>query len=108
LSARYPPTTYGALRSTRVPRVDPVVAAQVELVQLPAALLRRPPPAGLEVHDAHGADPGRVVGPVEQSFDLGQREVGVLLGEREDVAHLQVVARRERCQELVRRHGAGA
>ena len=47
-------------------------------------------------------------GCVEQPLDLGQREVGELLGEGEDVAHLRVVERRERLQELVRRHGAGA
>ena len=63
------------------------MAAQVELVQVPAAGLRRAPGACLEIHDADRADAQLVIVGLEQRLDLHGVHAGELLGEREDVAH---------------------
>ena len=72
-----------------VPRGDPVVPTQVDVVQLGQPVSPRPaePAAGLEVEDAEGRHPGLVRRLVDQALDLRQRQAGRGLGGVEEVPH---------------------
>ena len=63
------------------------MAAEVELEELLAAILSGAPVGGLLRNGAEGAGAYLVVRVVEESFELGGREVDELLAELEDVAH---------------------
>ena len=78
-----------------VPVVDPVVPPEVELVERRALLRRRALAARLLVHHAQRADAHLVLIVVEQRVDRFHRQVDVLLGEGEDVAHPEGLGERE-------------
>lgn len=69
-----------------VPAVDAVVAAEIKVVQLAAAVRGGLLPRRLLVHDADRAGAGLVDVALEEAFDLVEREVDELLREVEDVA----------------------
>ena len=70
-----------------IPRIDPVVAPQVQLEQLALPVGRSLPVACLEIHDAHRADANGMDRAVEQSLDLGRRHLHAFFRKGEDLAH---------------------
>jgi hypothetical protein len=70
-----------------IPIVDAVVTAQIEVVEFLAALLGGGLQRILLGHHTERPDPGLVNVAVDELFDLLERHVGELPGEREDRAH---------------------
>jgi hypothetical protein len=70
-----------------VPRVDQVMAADVQLEQLAPTLGSGLPCPRLPVHDADCAHPCGMVCALQHSLDLGGRHRQVLLRQCEDLAH---------------------
>ena len=70
-----------------IPCVDPIVAPQVQLVELALAFGRPLSVPRLEIHDADGPDTDRMDRALEQPLDLRGGHVHAFAGEAEDLAH---------------------